>query len=155
MCVCVWVSVVHPAGRQATEQPHPNGPSTAVLARCPSVAMDCPHIVNNVGLGRESIRSVKSSGSSSISASAAVTLATTRASNVSDAVALSDVVTAAASPATVLTVASTASSAAAASSKQWKCTGNAIRSEMVTHRTTHVSTRLVVCYLYCPPRAPR
>ncbi|XP_040163528.1 ubiquitin carboxyl-terminal hydrolase 3-like [Anopheles arabiensis] len=84
--------------------------------------MDCPHIVNNVGLGRESIRSVKSSGSSSISASAAVTLTTTRASNVSDAVALSDVVTAAASPATVLTVASTASSAAAASSKQWKCT---------------------------------
>uniref|UniRef100_A0A182P5G7 Ubiquitin carboxyl-terminal hydrolase n=1 Tax=Anopheles epiroticus TaxID=199890 RepID=A0A182P5G7_9DIPT len=81
--------------------------------------MDCPHIVDNVGLGKESIRAVKSNGSIS-------SITTTSDSNVPDAVALANVVaTAANSPATVLTVASTASSssaAVAASSKHWKCT---------------------------------
>uniref|UniRef100_A0A182JZL9 Ubiquitin carboxyl-terminal hydrolase n=1 Tax=Anopheles christyi TaxID=43041 RepID=A0A182JZL9_9DIPT len=92
--------------------------------------MDCPHIVDNIGLGRESIRAAKNS-SSSISTSAVVAadaIALTRRieSNRIDAVALSDAVVGAAaasvSPATVLTVASTASSSAAASSKHWKCT---------------------------------
>uniref|UniRef100_A0A182SVZ1 Uncharacterized protein n=1 Tax=Anopheles maculatus TaxID=74869 RepID=A0A182SVZ1_9DIPT len=102
--------------------------------------MDCPHIIDNVGLGKESIRAVKNSNIATLPVStvvAAEPLTTTPttvgdpldAANVSDAVALSDVVIAA-SPATVLTVATTASSsptAAAASSKHWKCTGNELR----------------------------
>uniref|UniRef100_A0A182MM99 Ubiquitin carboxyl-terminal hydrolase n=1 Tax=Anopheles culicifacies TaxID=139723 RepID=A0A182MM99_9DIPT len=88
--------------------------------------MDCPHIVDNVGLGKESIRAVKNSNNATTAVVAAEPITPTGdplATNVSDAVALSDVVVAA-SPTTVLTVASTASSSAssAASSKLWKCT---------------------------------
>ncbi|XP_049276831.1 ubiquitin carboxyl-terminal hydrolase 3-like [Anopheles funestus] len=95
--------------------------------------MDCPHIVDNVGLGKESIRAVKNGNIAGTAVSAVVAAepitpaGNPLATNVSDAVALSDVVVAA-SPTTVLTVASTASSSSssssssAASSKHWKCT---------------------------------
>uniref|UniRef100_A0A182WA05 Ubiquitin carboxyl-terminal hydrolase n=1 Tax=Anopheles minimus TaxID=112268 RepID=A0A182WA05_9DIPT len=88
--------------------------------------MDCPHIVDNVGLGKESIRAVKNSTNATTAVVGAEPITPTGdplATNVSGAVALSGVVVAA-SPTTVLTVASTASSSAssAASSKHWKCT---------------------------------
>ncbi|XP_052896763.1 ubiquitin carboxyl-terminal hydrolase 3-like [Anopheles moucheti] len=86
--------------------------------------MDCPHIVDNVGLGKESIRAVKNSNIAT-TAVAAEPIINTPVRDVSDAVVLSDVVVAA-SPTTVLTVASTASSSSspssAAASKHWKCT---------------------------------
>ncbi|XP_053664790.1 ubiquitin carboxyl-terminal hydrolase 3-like [Anopheles marshallii] len=86
--------------------------------------MDCPHIVDNVGLGKESIRAVKNSNIAA-TAVAAEPITNTPLRDVSDAVVLSDVVVAA-SPTTVLTVASTASSSSssssAAASKHWKCT---------------------------------
>ncbi|XP_050077231.1 ubiquitin carboxyl-terminal hydrolase 3-like [Anopheles maculipalpis] len=87
--------------------------------------MDCPHIVDNVGLGKESIRAVKNSNIATLSVAAGEPLTTVGdrldGANVSDAVALSDVVVAA-SPATVLTVPTTASSSAVATAKHWKCT---------------------------------
>uniref|UniRef100_A0A182QVN5 Ubiquitin carboxyl-terminal hydrolase n=1 Tax=Anopheles farauti TaxID=69004 RepID=A0A182QVN5_9DIPT len=103
------------------------------VIECCAVAMDCPHIVDNVGLGKESIRAVKSSSTSAASTVSCTDpdpLATTSTAaetsdDVSSAVILSDGVAAAASsPATsVLTVVgSTASSSPAATARHWKCT---------------------------------